>query len=178
MLNLVLIVMVIFAILAIQTKILRRSVIYLTVFSLLCSFAYLLFQAPDVAIAEAVIACTLSTVLFLVALRKYTIFRVYYIIPEPGEQVDYISKKEFMDELSDFLYGMELELDLIETNLSVEEINEHHAYDMIVENINNAVVLSGSSANYHYVEIATHMIDDMHFDIYYHYTKENMGDVE
>ncbi len=87
MLYIVLILMIIFAIASIQSESLRHSVIYLCVFSLLCSFAYALYQAPDVAIAEAAIGCTLSTVLYLVAIKKYRVFRVYY-----SNQVDILEK--------------------------------------------------------------------------------------
>ncbi len=62
MLEVTLILVVILAILAIQTNTLRRAIVYLCVFSLLCSFCYLLYQAPDVAIAEAVIGSTLATI--------------------------------------------------------------------------------------------------------------------
>lgn len=62
--------LVVFAIIAIQTAVLRNAIIYLSVFSLLCSIVYLFLGAPDVAIAEAAIGCTLSTILYLVALKK------------------------------------------------------------------------------------------------------------
>ena len=56
---------------AIHTHALRHAVIYLGVYSLISSLIYLLYGAADVAITEAIIGCTLSTILFLVALKKY-----------------------------------------------------------------------------------------------------------
>ena len=63
--------MILFAAIAIQTEKPVRGAIYLGVFSLICSFVFLLYAAPDVAIAEAIIGSTLSTILYLVALYKY-----------------------------------------------------------------------------------------------------------
>ena len=65
-----LLLLLLFAILTLQQPRLRIAIIYLGVFSLLVSFAYLQHHAPDVAMAEAVIGSTLATVLYLVALRK------------------------------------------------------------------------------------------------------------
>lgn len=68
--KIVLILMIVISILVIHQKHLRIAVIWLGVFSLLASVAYLFRHAPDVAIAEAVIGSTLATVLYLVVLRK------------------------------------------------------------------------------------------------------------
>ena len=69
-----LIMLIVLAIATVQTRKLRNAVIYLGVFSLGMSFVYILYNAPDVAIAEAVIGSTLATILYLVALKKYRIF--------------------------------------------------------------------------------------------------------
>jgi len=66
-----LIILVVLALVALNTPKLRRAVVYLGIFSLVSSFVYLLYGAPDVAIAEAVIGSTIATVLYLVALKKY-----------------------------------------------------------------------------------------------------------
>jgi uncharacterized MnhB-related membrane protein len=71
LLNIFLFLLIAFAIIAIQTTKLIRGAIYLGIFSLISSFCFLLYGAPDVAIAEAIIGSTLSTILYLVALYKY-----------------------------------------------------------------------------------------------------------
>lgn len=58
------------AFLTVQQRRLRTAVIFMAVFSLLSSVVFLLYQAPDVAMAEIIIGSTLSTVLYLVALSK------------------------------------------------------------------------------------------------------------
>ena len=47
-----------------------RSLIWLSTFSLLLTFHYVLLQAPDVAITEAALGTGLSTLVFLTAIRK------------------------------------------------------------------------------------------------------------
>ncbi|TCT15458.1 putative MnhB-related membrane protein [Natranaerovirga pectinivora] len=75
--KIILILTVIFAFLSIQTLKLNRAVIYLGMFGFLCSLLYLFYRSPNVAIAEAVIGSTLTTVIYLVALRRQKRFKVY-----------------------------------------------------------------------------------------------------
>lgn len=58
------------AIVAVQAKKLLDSVIALAATGSFISLEFLLLQAPDVAIAEASVGVVLSTVLFIIALRK------------------------------------------------------------------------------------------------------------
>ena len=68
--TLIMIVIVIAAIVAIQAKKVITSVIALDVTGSLAALEFLLLQAPDVAIAEASVGVVLTTVLYIVALRK------------------------------------------------------------------------------------------------------------
>ena len=68
--TLIMIGIVIAAIVAIQAKKVITSVIALDVTGSLAALEYLLLQAPDVAIAEASVGVVLTTVLYIVALRK------------------------------------------------------------------------------------------------------------
>lgn len=58
------------AIVAVQAKKLLDSVIALGATGSFIALEFLLLQAPDVAIAEASVGAILSTVLFIIALRK------------------------------------------------------------------------------------------------------------
>ncbi len=71
MINILFILLLIFAGAAIMTERPVRGAVYLGVFSLLCAFIFMLYQAPDVALAEAIIGSTLATILYLVALYQY-----------------------------------------------------------------------------------------------------------
>ena len=68
--TLIIIGIVIAAIVAIQAKKVITSVIALDVTGSLAALEFLLLQAPDVAIAEASVGVVLTTVLYIVALRK------------------------------------------------------------------------------------------------------------
>ncbi len=58
------------AVVAVQAKKLLDSVIALGATGSFIALDFLLLQAPDVAIAEASVGAVLSTVLFIIALRK------------------------------------------------------------------------------------------------------------
>lgn len=179
MIYIVFVLMVIFAIASIQSDSLRQSVIYLSVFSLLCSFAYALYQAPDVAIAEAVIGCTLSTVLYLVAIKKYRVFRIYYSnqvtilekIPETN-----ILRANLVTMTDAYLKDLELEMDLIHTKHSFDEIDGLHEYDVIVEHTNEGIRMYGAQSNYLYDGLTSYLIEHNAFDIEYEYILEDDGD--
>ncbi len=179
MLQIVLIVMVVFAIASLQAKSLRHSVIYLSVFSLLCSFAYVLYQAPDVAIAEAVIGCSLSTVLYLVAIKKFRIFRVYYshYINSPEKLPEsHVRRNNIITMMDGYLSDTELEMDMINTRQSFEDIHGLHDYDVIIEHTDAGMRMYGAQSNYHYDGLTTYLIEHNAFDIEYEYLLEEEGD--
>lgn len=60
--------MLLFAILAIESKKLINSVIYMSLMSLLSVVSFVIMRAPDVAITEAVIGSGLVTFLFIITL--------------------------------------------------------------------------------------------------------------
>ena len=64
------IIMVAAAILAIYSRSLIASIISAGVISLLASIIYLLLAAPDVAMTEAAIGSGLTTIIFLLAIKK------------------------------------------------------------------------------------------------------------
>ena len=68
--TLVVISIVVSAIIAVQADKLIPSVIALDAVGALVALEFILLQAPDVAIAEASVGAVLSTVLYIVALRK------------------------------------------------------------------------------------------------------------
>lgn len=68
--KIILILLVIMAIFIILTKDLKKMIIFMAVLSLLSSLIFLLYNAPDVAIAEAIMSAAISTILYLVAIRR------------------------------------------------------------------------------------------------------------
>lgn len=146
-----LILMIIFSILAIQTPKLRRAVIYLGIFSLISSFIYLLYQAPDVAIAEAIIGSTLATILFLVALQKYRVFTIYYTNENFSEVNDeYINtgRTQILNMVEKFCISQELEPQVIYTTDKVDNIKTNESYDLVIRQKEETFFIYGNQNNY------------------------------
>jgi uncharacterized MnhB-related membrane protein len=61
------------AFLAMKSKDLFIAVVYLALMSLMLAVEYYILQAPDVAIAEAVVKTGLSTAIFIIAIYKIRI---------------------------------------------------------------------------------------------------------
>ncbi len=157
MLIIFMLIALLFAILAIGTPILRHSVLYASIFSLSCSFIYLLYGSPDVAIAQGVIGCTLSTVLFLVAIRKYNIYTVYYCYTQAPESKSQDSSARVRQELSKFSAKYELELDFILSEKDTYEISSTSSYDVIIEQNNQQLRVFGDLSNYHFEKMLQYL---------------------
>ena len=69
--HLIYILLIIFALYSVFAKNLKRAIIGSSVFGLWISVAYMLYHAPDVAIAEAVISSSLATILYIVTIKNY-----------------------------------------------------------------------------------------------------------
>ena len=151
MLEWTLILLVILSIAAMQTRSMRNAVIYLGVFSLAISFLYLAMNAPDVAIAEAVIGSTIATILYLVALQKYKIFTIYYRLQdEEIEDSHFYSsyKMQLMKSLEKFCTKQELEAQIIYSPEKLSEILSKHQYALIVEEHEEFISIYAHHENY------------------------------
>lgn len=148
--QIILLTLVYLAIMAIQTQKLRNSVIFMGVFSLNISFVYLLYNAPDVAIAEAVIGSTLATILYLVALQKYTVFVIYCHVHEEDVHDGHYAHAEYKDLiklLEIFCAKQELEPQIIYTTQEKEDIMEAHDYSVIIEGHHKILTLYAHPEN-------------------------------
>ncbi len=70
--------MIVFGVLAINSKKLINSVIFLSIISMLAVVSFMLMRAPDVAITEAVIGSGLITAIFVFTL---------YTVKKEGEKI-------------------------------------------------------------------------------------------
>ena len=128
--------LVLFAIVALNTQKLRWSVIYMGIFSMSMAFVFLMYSAPDVAIAEAVIGSAFSTILYLVALKKYKVFTVYcHVADQPVHDGLYTKGQmaELIKVIKVYCAKEELEPLVIYTAESPETIMKNHTYEMILE---------------------------------------------
>ncbi len=151
MLQLSLIALVVIAILTVQTQRLRQAVIYMGALSFASSFVYLLLNAPDVAIAEAVVGSTLATVLYLVALQKYKTF-IVYICHSSNELDDSIYHKQrenqLIKRLEVFCAKQELEPHFVHTTEHIESILNKRSYALIVEETPESIRIFFHPENY------------------------------
>ncbi|GAA0179351.1 hypothetical protein SH2C18_22390 [Clostridium sediminicola] len=172
MLKIFLVLAIVFAFKAITTNKLRVSIITMGIFSLISSFCYLLYSAPDVAIAEAVMGCTLSTILYLVAFQKYKIFSIYYIVKNNnGTYINNEIKRrtEIESIIEKFCKNKELEPHVIYTSEDVEHIKSAHEYDLIVVQDGKDLTLFGREDNYLLEGLEDHICFEcdanLHFEI-------------
>jgi len=146
--NIFLITLVVLAIVALNTKKLRRAVVYLGVFSLISSFVYLLYGAPDVAIAEAIIGSTITTVLYLVALRKYQVFSIYYASSN-DQNIQYLkSNSTLLNNLESFLIKREMEPQIIYSADPIETILDQENFDLAIHHSNQDIWIYGCAEDY------------------------------
>ena len=142
---------VIMAVLAIQTKKMRNAVIYLCAFSLSMSLSYLLYHAPDVALAEAVIGSAISTILYLVALQKYKILTFFYRLRDTEVRDEHYQegrKTGFIKLLERFSSRQELELQIIYTPDHYQRISEEHPNAFLVEETEGHIHIYGRAENH------------------------------
>lgn len=135
---------------AIQTRKLRNAVIALCAFSLTASVVYLLLYAPDVAVAEAVIGTTLSTILYLVALKKYKVFTVYFLLEQDAstDNTYFQRAKDVMTQsLEKFCAKQELELHILYSVESLDHIAEKHQFSIIIQETELQHVIYGHPDN-------------------------------
>jgi len=166
--------LIVFAFLALQTAVLRNAVIYLSVFSLLCSAVYLFLGAPDVAIAEAVIGCTLSTILYLVALKKYKIYSVYYRYIAQEKQDTTLHKQEAEDIktlIGTFTDQYDLQLDFINTTISYKNIVKMN-FDLIIFHSAKGIFVHGLQNSYQYIQLTNYLKDNMSIPVSVFYINE------
>ncbi len=159
--------LIVLAFAAVQTSKLRRAAVYLGAFSLICSFAYLSYNAPDVAIAEAVIGCTLATILLLIALKKYHVITIYYIeneaeIEPQSDASTWSPEKERRDltaSLETFLLNRGFEPQTISTHLDDKELCEQENYNLLIVHEKQDISIYSSGIRYIAPEIEEYIAD-------------------
>lgn len=147
------ILMGIFAALAIHSRILRLAVIYLAVFSLLAAFLYLLYAAPELAIAEAVIGSGLVTLLYLAALKRNKVYTIAVLTEGQTYRltdayINYIENSRAMREIKHFFELREYEPQIVFTEKPLDAALSDPRFDLVVQEEKNGIVAYGSDASY------------------------------
>ena len=135
---LILLTMCLFALLAIQTRLLRNAIIHLAVLSVLAAFLYLRIAAPELAIAEAVIGSGLVTLLYLAALKRNRIYTIGVVgngelqcLADP--YMHHITKTRAVHEIRQFFLMREYELQIVFVPESLAEALRNDAYDLVLQ---------------------------------------------
>lgn len=157
-----LILMIVIAIMSWATSNLKRAVIYLGLLSLISSFVYLLYSAPDVAIAEAVIASGISTVLYLVAIKKSKIITIYHIIPNSSNSNTKTSRNstKILNDIKNLLSEKELEIKIINSQEDHNFILNNVNFDLLIYSDKEKINILGSPEHYHFDSIEKLFSDD------------------
>jgi uncharacterized MnhB-related membrane protein len=120
--------LVVLSIITIMSNKLLRAVIYLFAFSFVISIVYLLLNAPDVAIAEAVIGCTISTVLLVTALKKHKIITIYLVKDKDAKS----NVNKIVEAVQKELVKHELEPQVVVTSLDYEKLHDDSLFDILI----------------------------------------------
>lgn len=151
-----LILMGVFAALAIHSSLIRLSVIYLAVFSLLAAFLYVLFAAPELAIAEAVIGSGLVTLLYLAALKRGHVYTIGVVTQDdrvPDGYVDRIERSSAIRVIRDFFIRREFETQIVFITVPTEQALVDPAYDLVLAEVGDDLVVYTDEESYVMVEL-------------------------
>lgn len=145
--DITLIVIIVLAIFTIITPRVRKSIILSGIMSVTASFAYVLLAAPDIALTEAVVGTTITTVLLLVAIKKSKIFIVYYI------KRDEVIREDIMKSIEQILKESEYELQFVCTTETVNFLKNNYSFELLIEEKEDIIHLYGEYANLTFVDI-------------------------
>lgn len=156
-----LVLLLILALYVVLSDNLLRSNIYLGVFSLTMALAYLFYNAPDVALAEAAIGVGLSTVMYLVALKKITVYDICFIDEEATDFDDdnihqYLSL--VIRPLEVFIEKIEeIEPQISYSNHSMDEMVQDKNHDLFLIRKEDQLIFYGHETDEIYAHIRSNI---------------------
>ncbi len=145
----------------------KHVVLALCTLSLLASFCYLLFHAPDVAIAEAVIGCALSTILYIIAIKKHRSFYIYISSKTHDKKSDLRLRADIegiLSAIGRYCTEHELEVQYMFTGEEPEHLVEEHVFDLILYPHENIVTIYGFDTEKHVHSLEDVFKDSKHKD--------------
>ncbi len=148
----------VFAWLTIHSTLLRLSVVYMAVFSLLAAFVFVLHGAPELAIAEGVIGSGLVTLLYLVALQRYRVYTIAIVSDQHSEglsdrYIDAMENTGVMQRIRRFCLSREFEPQVVFTAKALTEALEDLRYDLVITEDNGQTCVYGPQDSYVIVEL-------------------------
>jgi len=155
---LVLVSMAFFALLAIESKQMRLAIVFLAVFSLLTALVYLLYAAPELAIAEGVIGSGIVTLLYLAALKRNRVYTIG-ILPMkaqsslPDRYMQFVEHSSAILDIRKFFRRREIEVQLVFLDSTLDKAKESKFYDLIIEDTAEGLIAYTDDDDYVAVEL-------------------------
>lgn len=142
---------------------LRRSILFLGAFSLTIALAYLHYNAPDVALAEAAIGVGLSTVMYLVALKKVSVYDICYV----NEDVETFNDDQINEIRNSIVRPLELfverteeiEPQLAYTNRTLETVMREDEHDCLIHRKGDLTYIYGDTTDQVFQDIVANLND-------------------
>ena len=148
--------MIVMAIFCVTAANLRKTIVGLGVFSLLATVCYLIYHAPDVAIAEAVIGSAISTILYIIALKKYSSFYIYFsssIQEEVNDLRMRLEKSNIRGVIREYCVAHELAPQIVYTQEDPDVVAAGYVYDLILHDDGNQTTVYGIETDDHYTAL-------------------------
>lgn len=144
LLNGILLITLVLALFTVLTDRLFTAVVYAGVLSATAAVCYLLLGAPDVALAEAVIGSTLSTVIFLVTLKKYRLFTVYVRrkLGIPDQKL-----RRILTAARKALQERDIEPHFLDSVEPTAELLSREECDLVIEQTEKRIVIHGEESS-------------------------------
>lgn len=150
----------------VQTENLLRTVLFSGSFSLLMATAYLYYNAPDVALAEAAIGVGLSTVIYLVSLKKIRVYDIVYI----HEGIEHFDDRE-INAIKDSIVRplekyieetVEIEPQISYTDQSVKKLLDTDEHDFIIVRSDDLTFLYGYTDDQVFQDMIANLNEVLH----------------
>ena len=154
----ILVTICLFALLAIQARLLRNAIIHLAVLSVLAAFLYMRIAAPELAVAEAVIGSGLVTLLYLAALKRNRVYTIGVVGNEQSKHLTdpymhHLMRTRALREIREFFLIREYQLQLVFIPEARHEALQNDAYDLIIEEDEKGIVAYTDEESYIMMEL-------------------------
>lgn len=155
---LILLTICLFAILAIQSRLLRNAIIYLAVVSLLAAFLYMRLAAPELAIAEAVIGSGLVSLLYLAALKRNRVYTIGVVGSGKANRLadrymGHIEHTKALREIRHFFLVREYEVQIVFVPETLQEALQNQSYDLVIQEDDNGITAYTDDESYVMMEL-------------------------
>lgn len=148
-----LLLMMVFAYLAIHASLMRMAIIYLAAFSVVAAFLYLLFAAPELALAEAAIGSGLVTLLYLAALKRNKVYTIAVLAEghryrSTDAYIGYVKRLRAIREIRRFFEQRELEPQFIFSEKDLGDALAYPGFDLVICEEKDRLTAHGSADSF------------------------------